>query len=375
MNPIIEPIDLFQLASGDRLAIQVYKFRGENSGAKVYIQANLHGCEIVGNGVVHGLIDYLSTLPEAAIAGEIWLVPTCNPLATNQRGHFYATGGFHAYSGQDWNRIFWEYEPTTAELESFVQQHLNSDETAIAQAYRQQIMAAFAKELAKQERPCGVSVPELFRNKLQRLCLDADYVIDIHSSSNDGLDFTYYFPNRETSAGWFGFDYGILLTKGGDYAFDEAFIWSWILLEQAFSAAGRTVHLPVDACTLELGSGMKMRPESVAKGLAGIKNYLVHRGILLTETHQSSPTQFLPSSNITRYRAPVGGMIGDRRALGQPVKAGEKLYEILSFNRQGKMPEVLTVNSMVDGIVFDLAISESANQGEYVMSVLATVEV
>ncbi|MGB2925319.1 MAG: hypothetical protein WBB82_08460 [Limnothrix sp.] len=62
----------------------------------------------------------------------------------------------------------------------------------------------------------------------------------------------------------------------------------------------------------------------------------------------------------------------DRPGLGQAVKAGEKLYEVLSFNRQGKMPEVVTVNSMVDGIVFDLAISESANQGEYVMSVLAT---
>jgi predicted deacylase len=117
---------------------------------------------------------------------------------------------------------------------------------------------------------------------------------------------------------------------------------------------------------------MKMRPESVAKGLAGIKNYLAHRGILLAEKPQSSPTQFLPSSHITRYRAPVGGMVGDRLALGQPVKAGEKLYEILSFNRVGKMPEVITVNSMVNGIVFDLAISESANQGEYVMSVLAT---
>ncbi|NJN74457.1 MAG: succinylglutamate desuccinylase/aspartoacylase family protein [Limnothrix sp. RL_2_0] len=371
MNPIIETIDLFQLASGDRLAIQVYKFIGQNPGAKVYIQANLHGCEIVGNKVVHGLIGYLSTVPEAAIAGEIWIVPTCNPLATNQRGHFYATGGFHAYSGEDWNRIFWEHKPTAEQLNSFVEKHLNNDESTITKAYRQQIMAAFKEELAKQERPCGVSVPELFRGKLQNLCLDADYVIDIHSSSNDGLNFTYYFPNRETQAGWFGFDYSILLEEDGAYAFDEAFIWPWIELEKAFTKAGRTIHLTVDAFTLELGSGMKMRPESVAKGLAGIKNYLAHQGIISTATPQPSQTKFLPSKNITRYRATVGGMIGDRLSLGQPVKAGEKLYEILSFNRLGKMPEVITVNSMVDGIVFDLAISESANQGEYVMSVLA----
>ena len=372
MTPAIETIDLFQLASGDRLAIQVYKFRGQNPGKKVYIQANLHGCEIVGNAVTHQLIEYLSDLPEEAIAGDIWIVPTCNPLATNQRSHFYATGGFHAYSGEDWNRIFWEYEPTSEELNAFVKQHLESNEGAIAQAYREQIMAAFQEELAKQKRPCGVSVPELFRSKLQSLCLNADYLIDIHSSSNDGLDFTYYFPNRENQAGWFGFDYGILLEQGGDYAFDEAFIWPWIELEKAFAKAGRNIHLAIDGFTLELGSGMKMRPESVAKGLAGIKNYLAHRGIITTATPQTSETKFLPSQNITRYRATVGGMIGDRLPLGSPVKAGNKLYEILSFNREGTMPEVLTVNSMVDGIVFDLAISESANQGEYVMSVLAT---
>ncbi|OKH14663.1 succinylglutamate desuccinylase/aspartoacylase family protein [[Limnothrix rosea] IAM M-220] len=371
MTPIIEPIDLFQLASGDRLAIQVYKFRGQNSGKKVYIQANLHGCEIVGNAVVHRLIEYLSDVPQEAIAGEIWIVPTCNPLATNQRGHFYATGGFHAYSGEDWNRIFWEYEPTKAALTHFVQQHFESSEGAIAQAYRGQILAAFKQELAKQERPCGVSVPELFRSKLQSLCLDADYLIDIHSSSNDGLDFTYYFPNRETEAGWLGFDYAILLEQGGDYAFDEAFLWPWIELEKAFTKAGRELRLPIDGFTLELGSGMKMCPESIARGLAGIKNYLAHRGILSTETPQPSQTKCLSSKNITRYRATVGGMVGDRLPLGSPVKTGEKLYEILSFNRQGKMPEVLTINSMIDGIVWDHAISESANQGEYVMSVLA----
>ncbi|AFY37813.1 Succinylglutamate desuccinylase/aspartoacylase [[Leptolyngbya] sp. PCC 7376] len=372
MIPSIETIDLFQLASGDRLAIQVYKFVGAQPGAKVYIQANLHGCEIVGNAVVHQLIEYLSDVDKGAIAGEIWLVPTCNPLGTNQRGHFYATGGFHSYSGEDWNRIFWEYEPTVDELSQFVDKHLGSDEAEIIQAYRGQILAAFEKELAKQNHPCGVSVPEYFRGKLQCLCLDADYVIDIHSSSNDGLDFVYYFPNRETQASWFNFDYSILLTQGGDYAFDEAFIWPWIVLEKAFAETGQKIKLAVDGCTLELGSGMKMRPSSVAKGLASIKNYLAHRGILSAEIPEATTTKCLPSGNITRYRATVGGMIGDRLPLGQAVKAGEKLYDILSFNRQGKLPKVTTINSMVDGIVFDLAISESANQGEYVMSVLET---
>ena len=61
MIPHISTIDLFKLASGDVLSLQVYKFRG-TSGKKAYIQANLHGAEIVGNGVIQQLIEFLTAL-------------------------------------------------------------------------------------------------------------------------------------------------------------------------------------------------------------------------------------------------------------------------------------------------------------------------
>ena len=370
MKPIIETIELFQLASGDTLSIQVYKFRGNTLGKKVYIQSNLHGCEIVGNAVVHQLLNYLSNIDENQLIGEIWIVPTCNPLGINQRGHFYATGGFNPYSGQDWNRIFWEYEPTADELNQFVEQHLDSDTQAIAKVYREKITSAFAQELASLSQPCGATLPQHFRAKLQSLSIDADYVIDIHSSSNEGLNFLYYFPHREKQAQWFGFDYGILISEGGCYAFDEAFIWQWIRLEKAFLKAGRKLTFDLESVTLELGTGMKMRPESIQKGVTGIKNYLRHQRFLVEGKKQEYQTQFLPSSNITRYRTPVGGMIQNRLSLGKKVKIGELLYEVLSFNCIAKMPEVIPIHSMVDGIVFDIAISESVNQGEYVMSIL-----
>ena len=370
IKPIIETIELFQLASGDSLSIQLYKFQGQTPGKKVYIQANLHGCEIVGNGVIHQLLEFFSNLDANQLVGEIWIVPTCNPLGTNQRGHFYATGGFNPYSGEDWNRIFWEYEPNEDELQRFVKNHLNSDVEAIVKAYRKEITTAFATELDRLSQPCGASLPEHFRAKLQGLCLDADSVIDIHSSSNEGLDFLYYFCDREQQAQWFGFDYGILLSQGGDYAFDEAFIWPWIALEQAFLEAGRQLTFDINGVTLELGTGMKMRPESIRKGVAGIKNYLIHQGLLQTGEKQEYRTKFLPSQNITRYRSPVGGMVKRKVSLGENVKTGQCLYEVIRFNRIGTLPEIVPVHSMVDGLVFDLAISESVNQGEYVMSVL-----
>ena len=89
MLPIISTIPLRQMASGDVLSLQVYKFIGQNPGKKVYIQSNLHGAEIVGNAVIHQLIEFLITLNNTDLIGEIWLLPVCNPMGTNQRSHHF----------------------------------------------------------------------------------------------------------------------------------------------------------------------------------------------------------------------------------------------------------------------------------------------
>ena len=62
MKPNIEILNLFKLASGDEISIQIYKFIGQKSDKKVYIQSNLHGSEIVGNAVIHQLINFLSLI-------------------------------------------------------------------------------------------------------------------------------------------------------------------------------------------------------------------------------------------------------------------------------------------------------------------------
>jgi uncharacterized protein len=82
MIPTISTIPVQHLASGDRLFIQVYKFIGSQPGKKAYLQSNLHGAEIVGNVIIHQLIEFLNTLDASQLAGEIWLLPACNPFST-----------------------------------------------------------------------------------------------------------------------------------------------------------------------------------------------------------------------------------------------------------------------------------------------------
>ncbi|MGB3190239.1 MAG: succinylglutamate desuccinylase/aspartoacylase family protein, partial [Limnoraphis sp.] len=224
MQPQISTIPLIKLASGDHLSLQVYKFQGATPGKKAYIQSNLHGAEISGNAVIHHLIADLIKLDQTQLSGEIWLVPVCNPLGVNQRAHHFSSGRYNSYDGKDWNRIFWDYEKTEVDIAEFArsQQHLSLPE--IQQNYRKKILERFQTLIQNTKNQSQSSYSEYYRTILQSLCLDADYVIDLHSSSNQAIDYLYCFKSREESAKAFLIDYGILMNNYDGDAFDEAFL-------------------------------------------------------------------------------------------------------------------------------------------------------
>jgi hypothetical protein len=375
MLPVIESIVLRQMASGDRLYLQLYKFIGAKPGKKVYIQSNLHGAEIAGNAVIHQLIEFLLTINDTDLTGEIWLVPVCNPMGTNERAHHFSPGRYCIYEAKDWNRIFWDYEKEADDLVAFTKSQLHSDLKVIRQNYLTIIKQQFAKLLEKINSPVGVPYTEIFAYKLQNLSLDADYLIDLHSSTNQALDYVYYFRNREESAKYFLLDFGILLDKYDGDAFDEAFMKPWLALEACFKELGREIKFDVEAWTLELGAGMQMNPDSVAKGVRGLKNYLVQKGVVqitnlsgYTKIHEMS---FASSSNRKKYYAIAGGMIQSRIELGSIVKTGEKLYQILSFNKEGQLPTVIDVCAQHDGLVYDVATNQAVNEGEFVLGIVS----
>ncbi|WP_437441032.1 hypothetical protein [Sphaerospermopsis torques-reginae] len=63
-------------------------------------------------------------------------------------------------------------------------------------------------------------------------------------------------------------------------------------------------------------------------------------------------------------------MILLRVELGSAVKAGDKLYQIISFNKEGRLPIIIDINAEADGLVYDISTNQSVNQGEFVLGVL-----
>jgi predicted deacylase len=375
MFPTISTLPLRQMASGDVLSLQVYKFIGASPGKKVYIQSNLHGAEIVGNAVIHHLIEFLQTLKNTNLVGEIWLVPVCNPMGVNQRSHIFSSGRYCVYEAKDWNRIFWDYEKEADDLMEFAKSQIHLAPEEVRKNYLITIGTKFAKLLEKINSSSSAPYTEIFRYQLQRLSINANYLIDLHSSTNQGLNYLYYFRNREDSAKYFLLDLGILLDAYDGDAFDEAFIKPWLALEDCFQKLGREIRFDVEAWTLELGEGMQMIPESVEKGIQGVKNYLLQKGVLQipgfpSDQATSHEMTFKQRSNVKKYYAPAGGMIQSRVELGSEVKAGERLYQILSFNKQAQLPTVIDVCTKQDGLVYDVSTNQAVNQGEFVLGIL-----
>lgn len=365
-------IPLQHLASGDRLSLQVYQFVGAQPGKKVYIQSNLHGNELAGNAVIHQLIEWLTSLPEIQLVGEIWLLPVCNPVGVNQRSLHYASGRFSPYDGDNWNRIFWSYSTSADERIEFAKAHFEQDVTTIEKHYRQQIQAQFAK--LKDELPLAAGVPfsDKYRYLLQSLCQDAAYVIDLHTSVDFGTDYVYYFRDRQSQAVLFGLELAVLLDWHDGNAFDEAFMQPWLALEATFAQLGRSLRFDVEAYTFELGAGMQMNSGSIASAVVGIKHYLTVKGIVTAPAERPllSSTQLATRTQMKRYYATVGGMVQQRVSLGSWVQPGEVLYEVLSFNKAGELPQAIAICADEAGFVFDVAINRAVNEGEYVLGLV-----
>ena len=374
MKPTIELIDLQTLASGDKLQLKLYKFIGKIQGNKAYIQANLHGAEIVGNVVIYELINFLTNLSHEQIKGEICLVPMCNPTSVNQRYSFFSTGRYNPYDGNNWNRIFWDYLDENPDLDTFVQENIDEKKNIIQQRYQQLIKDKFTDKVKHINYNRGISFSEHYRNTLQSLCLNANYVIDIHSSSISAIDYLYCFCDRQTSADYFLLDYAILMNKYDGYAFDEAFLNPWLVLEKRFATLGRNIRFELESWTLELGSGLVANSQSVDRGIRGIKNYLVAKNMLqIGVLPQQKQTKFIPKNKIKSYYAPQGGIIQNRLPINTRVNRGDILYQIVSFNKQVEMPSIMEIKSADQGLIFDVSINETVSQGEYVLGIFPHV--
>lgn len=63
-------------------------------------------------------------------------------------------------------------------------------------------------------------------------------------------------------------------------------------------------------------------------------------------------------------------MLQSRVLLGTWVTSGQLLYQLLVFNRDRELPQLVDIHTEDSGLVYDLSSNASVNQGEYILEIL-----
>ena len=315
-----------QNASGRSMNVPIYRFKGAVPGPTVYIQSSIHGAEVQGNVVIYQLIQ---ALKEQDVAGEIILVPNCNPIGTNIKAGEYTLGRFDPVNGTNWNRGYFFDEEKVYAFADTVNE--NDDISTIRDDFRTYWAECIAEKLAS---PWGLGLAQQLNLKLQQLAVNADFVLDLHNGPVSTRH--VYIPEyAKDSATLFNFPHCIFIPNKFAGALDEATFCPWWTLQDALSARfGRSVQFGIEAFTLEMGSQEVIQFSEGKVDAKSILTYLTAKNAL--------PHSSLAPAAMKR----VGVMLKDYKTLftqwggmveycvkpGDWVKRGETIARVLNID-------------------------------------------
>jgi N-alpha-acetyl-L-2,4-diaminobutyrate deacetylase len=188
-------------------------------------------------------------------------------------------------------------------------------------------------------RPDG-SATDKIADYFQRYLLPiADIVLDFHSGGKT-LDFlpfaaSHVLDDKEQEA----------RCRAARDAFNAPFsvqmreIDSNGMYDNAAEALGKTF------VTTELGGGGRSTPETVSIARKGLRNLLIHAGVL-QGTPEIAPTRNLKqTSDACFHFSPRSGMVEFAVSLGETVPEGALIARIWDVDKTGALPEDITANT------------------------------
>jgi uncharacterized protein len=326
---------------GDGHAISFLRFGAADARPKVYIQAGLHADELPGMLVARLLAEKLASHADrGGMIGQVVLAPSVNPIGLSQTVGDMLSGRAELATGRNFNRHF-------PDLAAAVTKKLAGKLDADASENTALIRAATAKALKKQEPADAFGAMQL---AMLRQSHDADIVLDLHAD-NQALIHLYCLPQL-----WPAFQdlaaeidaRAILLCEdSGASTFDEAVGTPWLRLAAAFPEAD--VPLACQAACVELRSNDAVDERLAERDANALFRFLQRRGVVAGEAG-SLPRLLGTATDLTamqQLKAPVAGLVVYRAQLGDTVRAGEVIAEIVPLDG----PRV-SVCAETDGLLF-----------------------
>jgi N-alpha-acetyl-L-2,4-diaminobutyrate deacetylase len=192
-------------------------------------------------------------------------------------------------------------------------------------------------------RPDG-TVTEKIADYFQRYLLPlADIVLDFHSGGKT-LDFlpfaaSHVLEDKEQEA----------RCSAARDAFNAPFAMQMLEIDSAGMYDDAAEALGKTFVTTELGGAGTSTPETVAIARKGLRNLLIHAGIMQGEMELDPSQHLIQDDDSCFHFSPIGGMIEYTKTLGDPVKKDDVLARIWDTTRTGVEP--LEIRSKMDGLL------------------------
>ena len=314
-----------------------------DAGRKVYVQASLHADELPGMLVAHHLRARLAAIEaEGRLHGEVVVVPVANPIGIGQTVLFANEGRFELGSGENFNR---HYPALFDRVVPLLEGRLGSDapaNAAVIRAALRSLIEGLPEETELMSQ----------RKTLLGLACDAEVVLDLHCDCESLLHLytgTALWPQAEPLARYTGARASLLASESGDHPFDEACSQTWWQLEAHFR--GRfPITMGCLSVTLELRGEADVSHPMASADADALIAFMTHRGIVDGVAPALPPLREAATdlAGTDVLKAPVSGVVVYVRELGETIRAGDVVFEIIEPIGGAVHP----VASRTDGLFF-----------------------
>lgn len=347
--------------------LKILRYGRPGATPKAYLQASLHADELPGMMAAVHLTQLLDAAEAAGqILGEIVLVPVANPIGLAQVIDDTHLGRYDLASGENFNRSFPDLAALAADRLAGT---LGPDADRNVRTIRDTLVALLDEQQPKTELAS-------LRLILMRNAIDADYVLDLHCD-NDALLHLYLGEARWPDGADLSADLGsvatLLAAESGGTPFDETFGNLWAELRRRL---GGDAPIP-DAClagTVEFRGQADVSDELGAQDAAALLRFLQRRGLVAGDPGPlpAALCDGTPLSAVDTLRAPAGGMIVYKAALGERVSAGQVVAEIIDPLAEDPASGRIPVRTITDGLFFARKIKRLARPGLAIGKVAGT---
>lgn len=360
MAHTVQEIALPSDRTGTRRALTIHRFGTPGARPKVYVQGGLHADEIPGMVTASHLIQRLETTD---VAGEVVVVPLCNPIGLAQSIAGSAIGRYAVANGENFNRGFAALVDGATER---LRGRIGPDPQANVVAVRAALTAVHAEMAPATELAA-------LRHTLLGLALDADIVLDLHCDmeavvhlyTGDAL-----WPDAADLAAEIGARAVLLASDSGGDPFDEACAAPWWRLAERFAADG-PIPPACLAATVELRGKADVSEALAAADADALFRFLSRRGVLRAPV-DDPPTpscEATPLAALERITAPVPGIILFHTQPGALLRAGDPVADILDPTAPASR---LTLHAGTDGLLMARSHLRFAGVGDLIASIAGT---